>query len=206
MIKPYLNTSSRTEKLCCIRMSTKTDGVVLQDVVKQLQGFASTKLAEKWDNVGLLVEPSGCHKVKNILLTNDLTTTVLKESIDKSVNLIISYHPPLFAPLKRLSQGNWKERIITQSIENRIAIYSPHTAYDAVKGGVNDWLLSCFGSGNRYPVSQSFDYEASAERPNGCYKISFEFNGSGNELNCLKEKLEASKETLKVDLVENNLR
>lgn len=25
-------------------------------------------------------------------------------------------------------------------LENRIALYSPHTAWDAVNGGVNDWL------------------------------------------------------------------
>ena len=26
------------------------------------------------------------------------------------------------------------------------AIYSPHTAWDAIEGGINDWMLSAFGS------------------------------------------------------------
>jgi putative NIF3 family GTP cyclohydrolase 1 type 2 len=30
----------------------------LKEVVKQLNLFAPTSLAEKWDNVGLLIEPS----------------------------------------------------------------------------------------------------------------------------------------------------
>ena len=32
-----------------------------------------------------------------------------------------------------------------QCVENHIAVYSPHTSYDAVKGGVNDWLVQPFG-------------------------------------------------------------
>lgn len=30
----------------------------LKEVVKQLNKFAPTSLAEKWDNVGILIEPS----------------------------------------------------------------------------------------------------------------------------------------------------
>lgn len=29
-------------------------------------------------------------------------------------------------------------------IKNNIAVFSPHTSWDAVNGGVNDWLLSIF--------------------------------------------------------------
>ena len=38
-----------------------------------------------------------------------------------------------------------QERIVIQCLVNRIALYSPHTALDAVRGGVNDWLLEPFG-------------------------------------------------------------
>lgn len=84
-------------------------------------------------------------KVKKVMLTNDLTESVYREACDWNANLIISYHPPIFAPMKKLVQSNWKDRIITGCIENRIAIYSPHTSYDALAGGVNDWLLQAFG-------------------------------------------------------------
>lgn len=36
--------------------------------------------------------------------------------------------------------SSWKQRIITTCLENRIALYSPHTAWDCIRGGVNDWL------------------------------------------------------------------
>lgn len=111
----------------------------------RLHKLASPTLAGSWDNVGLLVEPTPPHVVKTILLTNDLTPPVLEEAITNKSNMIISYHPPIFSGMKRLSQKQWKDKIIIQCIENRIAVYSPHTSYDCVDGGVNDWLISCFG-------------------------------------------------------------
>jgi len=83
-----------------------------------------------------------------MLLTNDLTPAVMEEAIQQKADLILSYHPPLFVPIKKITQRNWKERILTRCIENRIAVYSPHTSYDALEGGVNDWLISAFGEIN----------------------------------------------------------
>ena len=127
----------------------------LREVTKKLNEFAPLHLAEKWDNVGLLVEPSPPHSVKSILLTNDLTERVVQEAIDKKVNMVISYHPPIFVPLKRLTSKTFKERIIVKMIENRIAVYSPHTAFDAVKNGVNDWLASGLGDAEVEPLEYS---------------------------------------------------
>lgn len=116
-----------------------------QKIVTLLEGFAPTSLAGGWDNVGLLVEPTAPHNVSTVCLTNDLTEEVLDEAIGRRTDLVLSYHPPIFMPLKRLTMRNAKERIIVRAIENRIAIYSPHTCYDAVEGGVNDWLVKGLG-------------------------------------------------------------
>lgn len=117
----------------------------LKQVVDILEMLAPVKHAENWDNVGLLVEPSRPHQVNIIMLTNDLTEVVMEECINKKVDLLISYHPPIFTPIKTLIGAVWKQRILVKAIENRIAIYSPHTAWDAVPGGVNDWLVSGLG-------------------------------------------------------------
>ena len=83
-------------------------------------------------------------QVKHILLTNDLTLPVLSEAIEMKTDLILAYHPPLFQKFKRLLQSDWKQRVAIKCIENRIAVYSPHTCYDALQNGVNDWLISPF--------------------------------------------------------------
>lgn len=110
------------------------NGVPLHEVVQKLSEFASPSLAEDWDNVGLLVEPSSPHVVKKLFLTNDLTEDVLDEAVNLSSDFILSYHPPIFRGIKSITQAKWKDRLVVKAIENRIAIYSPHTSFDVVKG------------------------------------------------------------------------
>ena len=50
----------------------------------------------------------------------------------------------MFAPLKRLTQSDWKSRIVSACLRHDVAIYSPHTIFDNVRGGVTDWLLTPF--------------------------------------------------------------
>uniref|UniRef100_A0A8C4TJZ0 NIF3-like protein 1 n=1 Tax=Erpetoichthys calabaricus TaxID=27687 RepID=A0A8C4TJZ0_ERPCA len=130
-------------------------GMDLQMVVSNLEKLAPLSLAESWDNVGLLIEPSPPHIVKTMMLTNDLTEQVMDEALEKKVDFILSYHPPIFRPLKRLRSGTvrgaWKERLVVRALEGRVAVYSPHTACDCVCGGVNDWL----GLGSVVPISHS---------------------------------------------------
>ncbi|KOC63187.1 NIF3-like protein 1 [Habropoda laboriosa] len=119
-------------------------GIPLTQVVDTLQNFAGLSLAESWDNVGLLVEPTETKLVSHVLLTNDLTEDVMQEALDLNTDMIITYHPLIFAPMKSVTTRSWKERIVAKCLENKIAVYSPHTTFDSVKGGVNDWLASAF--------------------------------------------------------------
>ncbi|XP_033113888.1 NIF3-like protein 1 [Anneissia japonica] len=132
------------------RLSTSTSSMNmnLQECVNRLNKLASPSLAESWDNVGLLVEPTPPHTVSTLFMTNDLTEDVLEEAILRKSSMILSYHPPIFGALKRLTMASFKERIIVKAIENRIAVYSPHTAYDVVKDGLTDWLAAAPGSGD----------------------------------------------------------
>ena len=111
----------------------------LNQLVKRLKSYADPYIAYQAypvDNVGLLVEPSGQLEVKRALITNDLTENVLNEALELNVNMIIAYHPAIIEPMKRLTQSNWTQRIIIKCIENRIAIYSPHTTWDSISGFV----------------------------------------------------------------------
>ncbi|XP_055525241.1 NIF3-like protein 1 isoform X2 [Wyeomyia smithii] len=130
-------------------------GAALAVVVEKLNDFAPENLAEKWDNVGLLIEPYTKRNINKILLTNDLTENVLDEALALSSDMIISYHPPIFAPLKRITQKSWKERIVSICLENKIALYSPHTSWDSVTNGVNDWLAASLPLASAQPVIEN---------------------------------------------------
>jgi len=157
-----LSSSSRA-----VNCNADSPGMELQHVVSELNKMFPPCLAEDWDNVGLLVEPSSHAQqpVNHVFLTNDLTEQVMEE-IEKAVpqvGLIIAYHPPIFKPLKTLTRRTAKERIILKAVESRIAIYSPHTAADSVHGGVNDWLAEGLGSGTTAPlrpVAPRYDVKA----------------------------------------------
>ncbi|SPP82311.1 NIF3-like protein 1 [Drosophila guanche] len=142
-----------------LKKMSSCSGRKLAAVVKELEAFAPISLAEKWDNVGLLIEPHKERDVKRILLTNDLTEPVMKEALQKQVEMIISYHPPIFKPLTRITQSNWKERVVAACLANSIALYSPHTAWDKKSGGVNDWLAQAVAIENIRPLIPEFGAE-----------------------------------------------
>ncbi|NXJ81888.1 NIF3L protein, partial [Trogon melanurus] len=142
----------------------------LGELVSALNGFAPPSLAESWDNVGLLVEPSPPHAVNTLLLTNDLTEEVMEEAVQKKADLILSYHPPIFAPLKRVTCRTWKERLVVRALEHRIGIYSPHTAYDALPHGVNHWLSKGLGACTSVPLHPSTAPSYPAE---GTHRVEF---------------------------------
>ena len=131
----------------------------LKEVLEVLEQLAPLSLAEPWDNVGLLVEPSRPRPIGNVLLTNDLTEAVMAEAEALACDLIVSYHPPLFQPIKRLVQRDWKQRLAVRALEGGIAVFSPHTSWDSVRGGVNDWLVA--GLGKEVPRGSLEGYWAS---------------------------------------------
>ena len=92
-----------------------------QDLITAFETFAPTYLANDWDNVGLLVG-STTWQANNILLTIDLTEAVMKEAINMKVDTIVSYHPPIFHPLKSVTDASFKERVVLDAISNHIAI------------------------------------------------------------------------------------
>ncbi|XP_032549075.1 NIF3-like protein 1 [Chiroxiphia lanceolata] len=142
----------------------------LRELVSALNDFAPLSLAESWDNVGLLVEPSPPHTVNTLLLTNDLTEEVMEEAVQKKADLILSYHPPIFTPLKRVTWKTWKERLVVRALEHRIGIYSPHTAYDAIPHGVNNWLTKGLGACTSVPLHPSTAPSCPAE---GTHRVEF---------------------------------
>lgn len=111
-----------------------------------LEMVAPARLAEPWDNVGLLLgdREAPCGRV---LLTVDFTAGVLEEALALSVDAVVAYHPPIFDPLKRLTSEDPKQRLLLETAQAGIALLSPHTALDAVHGGVNDWLLEGVAGG-----------------------------------------------------------
>lgn len=120
--------------------------IALENIVATLERLCPLRVAEGWDNVGLLLAPrEDDHPVGTALLTVDLTAAVLDEAIGAGAELLIAYHPPIFAPLRRLEQRTPGTRVLLRAVRHGIAVWSPHTALDNIAGGINDWLAGLLG-------------------------------------------------------------
>ena len=122
----------------------------LNEVVSELERIAPARLAESWDNVGLLVgDPA--QDVSNVMLAIDYTPEVACEAAGARCELIIAYHPPVFETVKRIT-ANGSSSLIFDAIRRNVAIYSPHTALDVADGGTNDMLADAVGLVERQPL------------------------------------------------------
>lgn len=119
----------------------------VSDLVHAMQQIAPPDHAESWDKVGLLVGDSTRELRGPVVLTIDLIESVLAEAVELKAGAIIAYHPPIFEPLARVTDVTPRQRVILRAIEAGIAVYSPHTALDAVPGGVTDWLCEGLSGG-----------------------------------------------------------
>ena len=114
--------------------------ITVRNVFDHLNKLADIKLAEKWDNVGLMLGDFNS-EVKNVLVCLDVTTTVVNEAITNNIDLIISHHPLIFKPLKSLNfTVDFKSNIIKSLVKNDISVISFHTNLDSATYGLNDFL------------------------------------------------------------------
>ena len=137
----------------------------LDQLLTTFRAVAPEHLAEEWDQVGVHLMGNG-KVIRKALLCIDLTPAVLDEAIDKKCQLIVAYHPPIFHPLKRLADRDWKEKMLAETVRRGIAVYSPHTALDAVREGMNDWLCEGLGA-----ASERWSIGIPKDGPSGHYKI-----------------------------------
>ncbi len=112
----------------------------LTDVVSVLDEIAPPRYAESWDNVGLIVgDPEG--EIAKVLVTVDYTAEVAADAVASGAGLVVAYHPPLFAAVKRVPH----DALWADAIRRGIALYSPHTALDVAREGTNDFLADACG-------------------------------------------------------------
>ena len=108
----------------------------LSKIIDILENWAPLSHAEDFDNVGLLVGDVNS-KINKALITLDTTNEVIEEAIEKNCNLVITFHPLIFEPLKSINYENRIQKIIIKAIKNNINIYCIHTNLDNNLRGVN---------------------------------------------------------------------
>lgn len=113
-------------------------------VYQYLDSIMPFETQEPWDNSGVLVN-SGKSGNK-ILICLDVTKQAIDYAVSRQVNLIISHHPVVFQPIKKIDCQD----ILYQLIAHNISVICAHTNFDKYIGGTCSALADAAGlSGQR---------------------------------------------------------
>lgn len=100
--------------------------------------------AEEWDNVGLLLgDPDAL--IHRIAVALDPGPEQLLAASSGRYDLLITHHPLLFQPMKKIIVNTPVAQSIALSLSNGVAVYAAHTNWDASPVGVNHVLAKTLG-------------------------------------------------------------
>lgn len=123
----------------------------IYEVCSVLEKYAPLTLAEDYDNVGLLVGDKNAD-VTGIITTLDVDIRVAAEAVDRGANLIVSHHPIMFSPIKKITADTPEGRLLMFLMQNNIAVYAAHTNLDSTEGGLNDLIAGFLSLTNTIPL------------------------------------------------------
>lgn len=116
----------------------------IKDIAEFFESFAPAESAMDFDNVGLLVGNENT-EVTKALLSLDITGEVVEEAKKLGCELIISHHPVIFNPIKRLDTGSVPYLLA----QHGISALCMHTNLDLSDSfGVNLCLANAIGIKN----------------------------------------------------------
>ncbi len=122
--------------------------MTVNELIIDLKRIIPLAQAEDYDNVGLLCGNLE-RQVSGILVCHDALECVIEEAITMNINFIVTFHPIIFSGLKSITGKNHVEKAVLKAIENKIAIYAIHTAFDNDFFGVNFRICEELGLQNQ---------------------------------------------------------
>ena len=126
------------------------------DVTRIVDCLVPVQWSEEWDNVGLQVgNPDST--VGKIGVGLETTPAALEEVNDRSIDMLITHHPLIFKPVRRVIFGEGVGEAIHQLVARRIALYAAHTNLDVSDLGPSHVLGLNLGLEDLRPISPRAD-------------------------------------------------
>lgn len=109
----------------------------IKEYLKALNELYPYDLSLNFDNVGLLLGNDN-QECTGIVICLDITNDCISFAKKHKANLIISHHPLIFNPLKKIEyNSSLLGNKIHKLIENNTCVYAIHTNFDAHFDGMN---------------------------------------------------------------------
>ena len=108
-------------------------------LLKLLDQIAPLERYLEIDSSGVQIR-IGKDEIRRVLVCLEMNEDVIAEAEEKNIDMIITHHPMLFHPLRRIVPEDPAGRYVLRLIRNGIDVYSSHLPFDAAAGGNNMYL------------------------------------------------------------------
>ena len=105
--------------------------MLCREIVQVIEAAYPREAALDFDNVGLLAGRAE-KEVKKVYIALDATDQVIDEALKEGADMLITHHPLIFSPLKRVTDEDLAGRRVMRLIGADISCYAMHTNYDVL--------------------------------------------------------------------------
>ncbi len=105
--------------------------MLCKEIVRVIEATYPREAALDFDNVGLLAGRLE-KEVSRVYIALDATDAVIDSAIETGADMLITHHPLIFSPLKKVTDEDFISRRIVKLIQNDISYYAMHTNYDVL--------------------------------------------------------------------------
>jgi len=101
------------------------------ELMETLERLSPLSYAESWDNVGLLCGRKE-KEIHTVMIALDATADVIDQAIAANVDFLLTHHPMIFSPIKKVTGEDFIGRRLLTLIRNDICYYAMHTNFDVM--------------------------------------------------------------------------
>ena len=105
--------------------------MLCKEIVQVIEAAYPREAALNFDNVGLLAGRAE-KEVKRVYIALDATDAVIDRAVEAGADMLITHHPLIFSPLKKVTDEDFVSRRVVKLIQNDISYYAMHTNYDVL--------------------------------------------------------------------------
>ena len=131
-----------------------------QEVLDKLEQLSPSSFAMDWDNSGFLVGDKNA-EVTRVLLALDATNEVIEEAVEKKADFLLTHHPMIFTPVKRVVTDDVVGNKILTLAKHNIGYACMHTNFDVM--GMADAVADELGLKRKSVLDVTYEDDISKE-------------------------------------------
>jgi len=121
------------------------------DILSAIDRLAPFRLAEDWDNVGLLLGDAG-REVRRVLVSLDVREAVCEEAERVGADAVLAHHPLFIKGVRRLTSETRAGRLALRLLADKRALIAAHTNLDSAAGGLCEILADMIALEDLQPL------------------------------------------------------